>query len=148
MVSLPHTNTVILQDFCCCTITEPVLPVVFLSNSLCLNCWENQERKRGGKKEPEKYLTTDCRASDRSQKKSRISRDFWGEICGKIGRFHGNFRGKLRRKAISTKRLILWLFSAQISLEITRFFADQTSVFNFFLTEVIIWSFTNSVLQK
>ena len=31
------------------------------------------------------------RASDRSWKKSQISRDFQGQIRGKIGRFHGNF---------------------------------------------------------
>ena len=46
------------------------------------------------------------------------------------------------------KRRILWLFSGQISLEIDRFCADQTSVFNVFLTEVIICSFNNNTLQK
>ena len=35
----------------------------------------------------------------------------------------------------------------QISLEIDRFYADQTSVFNVFLTEVIICSF-NNMLKK
>ena len=137
MVSLPHTNTVILQDFCCCTITEPVLPVVFLSNSLCLNCWENQERKRGGKKEPEKYLTTDCRASDRSQKKKSNFEGFLGRNLWENRPISREFSGQTSPKSNQYKT-ILWLFSAQISLEITRFFADQTSVFNFFLTEVII----------
>ena len=33
------------------------------------------------------------RASDRSRKKSQISRDFQVQICAKIGRFHGNFAG-------------------------------------------------------
>ena len=46
------------------------------------------------------------------------------------------------------KRRILWLFSGQISLEIDRFCADQTSVFNVFLTEVITCSFNNNTLQK
>ena len=34
------------------------------------------------------------RASDISRKKSKISRDFQGQICGKIGRFRGIFMGK------------------------------------------------------
>ena len=34
------------------------------------------------------------RASDISQKKSKISRDFQGQIRGKIGWFHGIFAGK------------------------------------------------------
>ena len=53
-----------------------------------------------------------------------------------MGRFRGSFRGKLHRKAIGKKRPILWLFSRQISLEIDRFCADQTSLFNVFLAEV------------
>ena len=43
------------------------------------------------------------RASDISQKKNQISRDFWRQNCGKIGRFRGNFQGKLGRKAIGEK---------------------------------------------
>ena len=39
-------------------------------------------------------------------------------------------------------------FSRQISLEINRFCADQTSVFNVFLTEENICSFNNNTLQK
>ena len=39
-------------------------------------------------------------------------------------------------------------FSRQISLEINRFCADQTSVFNVFLTEDNICSFNNNTLQK
>ena len=34
------------------------------------------------------------KASDISRKKSKISRDFQGQIRGKIGRFHGIFAGK------------------------------------------------------
>ena len=81
-------------------------------------------------------------------RKSQISRDFEGRIRGKIGQFRGSFRGILHKKAIGKKRPILWLFSRQISLEIDRFCADQTSVFNVFLTEVIICSFNNNTLQK
>ena len=76
-------------------------------------------------------------------KKSQISLDFWRQNRGKIGRFRGNFQGKLGRKAIGKKRRILWLSSGQISQEIDRFCADQTSVFNVFLTEDIICSFNN-----
>ena len=38
--------------------------------------------------------------------------------------------------------------SRQISLEIDQFCANQTSIFNVFLTEVIICSFNNNTLQK
>ena len=33
------------------------------------------------------------RSSGRSRKKSQISRDFWGQIRGKNGRFRGKFAG-------------------------------------------------------
>ena len=49
---------------------------------------------------------------------------------------------------IGKKQPILWLFSGQISLQIDRFCADETSVLNVFLTEVIICSFNNNMLQK
>ena len=86
------------------------------------------------------------RASDISQKKNQISRDFWRQNCGKICRFRGNFQGKLAGKQSVKKRRNLWLFSGQISQQIDRFCADQTSVFNVFLTEVIICSFNNNTL--
>ena len=38
--------------------------------------------------------TIKVRASDISRKKSKISRDFQGQIRGKIGRFRGIFAGK------------------------------------------------------
>ena len=72
-----------------------------------------------------------------SQKNRLISQEF----CRK-------FQGKLCQKAISKKWPILWLFSRQISLEINRFCADQTSVFKVFLIEVIIYSFNNNTLKK
>ena len=58
-------------------------------------------------------------------RKSQISLDFQGQICEKISRFRGSFRGKLNQKAIGKIQLFLWLFSRQISLEIC---ADQTSI--------------------
>ena len=94
----------------------------------------------------------EIRASDRSRKKKSNFAGFWGTNSRKnrpISReFRGSFRGKLHKKAIGKKRPILWLFSRQISLEIDRFCADQTSLFNVFLTEVIICSFNNNTLQK
>ena len=68
-------------------------------------------------------------------------RDFLGQIHRKISWFRGSLQSKLHQKAIGKKQPILWLFSSQISLEINRFCADQTSVFNIFLTEVIILLF-------
>ena len=75
-----------------------------------------------------------------------------GQNCGKIGRFCRNFAGifgaNLAGKQSIKKRWILWLFSGQISPEIDWICADQTSVFNVFLTEVVICSFNNNMLQK
>ena len=62
--------------------------------------------------------------------------------------FRGNFRGKLGRKAIGKKIVDFVVVFGQISLEIDRFLADQTGIFNVFLTEVIIYSFNNNTLQK
>ena len=79
-------------------------------------------------------------------KKSQILRDFGGQNCGKIGRFHGNFQGKLGRKAIGKQMADFVVIFGQISQEIDRFCADQTSVFNVFLTEDITCSFNNNTL--
>ena len=81
-------------------------------------------------------------------KKRQISQDFQGQNHGKLGRFRGNFRGKLGQKAIGKKTEDFVVIFGQILLEIDRFCADQTSVFNVFLTEVIICSFNNNTLQK
>ena len=86
--------------------------------------------------------------------RSQISRDFWGQNRGEIGRFRGNFvgifRANLAGKQSVKKRQILGLFLGQISQEINRFCADQTTVLNVFLTEDIIkfCSFNNNTLQK
>ena len=93
-------------------------------------------------------ITLVTRASDKSQKKksnfagffvinSRTNRPISRELCR-------NFLGKLRQKAIGRQQPILWLFSGQISLEVDWICADETSVFNVFLTEVIICSFNNN----
>ena len=78
--------------------------------------------------------------------------EFLGQNCGKIGRFCRNFAGifgaNLAGKQSIKKRWILWLFSGQISPEINWICTDQTSVFNVFLTEVVICSFNNNTLQK
>jgi len=49
---------------------------------------------------------------------------------------------------IGKKLLISWEFSGQISLEISQFCADLTSVFNVLLTEIIICYFNNKALEE
>ena len=94
-------------------------------------------------------LLTNTRASDRSGKKKSNFAGFLETNSRKnrpIQReFRGSFWGKPQQKAIVKKGPILWLFSWQISLEIDQFWADQTSIFNVFLTEVIICSFNNTL---
>ena len=63
---------------------------------------------------------------------------FRDKIAEKSVNFAGIFGANLGWKAISKKRRILWLFLGQISLEIDRVCTEKTSVFNVFLTEVII----------
>ena len=62
--------------------------------------------------------------------------------------FRGNVWGKLRRKSTGKKVRFCGYFLGNILSDIGRFCADQTSVFNVFLTEVIICSFNNNTLQK
>ena len=81
-------------------------------------------------------------------KKVQFRGIFRDKFAEKSADFLGSFQGKLHRKAIGKKRPILSLFSEKILLEIDWFCADQTSVFNIFLTEVIICSFNNNMLQK
>ena len=85
------------------------------------------------------------RASDISQKKKIKFHGIFGDnIAEKSVDFAGIFRANLAGKQSVKKRRNLWLFSGQISQQIDRFCADQTSVFNVFLTEVIICSFNNN----
>ena len=97
-------------------------------------------------------LPANVRACDRLWKKKSNFAGFLGtnlrKNCPVSQEFRGSFRGKLHQKAIGKKWPILWLFSRQILLEIDWFYTDQTSVFNVFLTEVIICSFNNNTLQK
>ena len=78
--------------------------------------------------------TSLCRAWWR--KISQISRDFQRQIHRKIGRFRGNFveifRANFAEKQSVKKRLILWEFSGQISLDIDQFCTDLMSMFNVF----------------
>ena len=65
-------------------------------------------------------------------KKSKISRDFQGQIRGKIGRFCGifvgkkakfaeKFRGKLHQETISKNSRFRWIFWGQIQLKLISF---------------------------
>ena len=103
-------------------------------------------------------------------KKSKISRDFQGQICGKIGWFHGkksqnsrknrlisrdfswksqisrDFRGQ---ETINKKQPISLDFFGQISLKSLNFVSIWPALFNVvFLTGIIIRSFNNSSLEK
>ena len=69
----------------------------------------------------------------------------------KLADFEGiseKISGQTLPKSNGKKWLMLWLFSRQILLENNWFCADQISVFNVFLTEVIIFSFNNNTLKK
>ena len=91
------------------------------------------------------------RVINNMEEKVKFCGIFRDQFTEKLADFVGisrEFRGKLHQKAISKKRPILWLFSRQISLESDRFCTDQTSIFNVFLTEVIICSFNNNTPQK
>ena len=99
------------------------------------------------------------RASDISRKKSKISREFQGQIRGKIGRFrgkkvkirskigrfHGKFWGETspRNSRIKTANFVGFLW--QISLKsINNFASIWPALFNVFLTGIIICSYNNS----
>ena len=89
------------------------------------------------------------RASDRLQKKKADFAGFLGTNSWKNRPISLEFsRANFTEEQAVKKRRILWLLSGQISLAIDRFCADQTSAFNAFLTELIICSFNNNMLQK
>ena len=130
-----------------------------------LKCVENRERGRictrvsksvqmdlAAKRMLRSTESTKDRASDRLREKKvkfrGIFRDKIAENRPISRNFAGIFRTNLVGKQSVKKRRILWLFSGKTSLEIDRFCVDQTSVFNVFLTEVIICSFNNDTLQK
>ena len=62
--------------------------------------------------------------------------------------FHGNIWAKLRRKSVGKKGRFCGYFWGKILSDVDRLCTNQTSVFNIFLTEVIICSFNNNTLQK
>ena len=82
----------------------------------------------------------------RRKKKVKFRGIFGDKIAEKSVDFTGIFTVNLAGKQSVNKRRILWLFSGQISQEIDRFCADQTSIFNVFLIEDIICSFNNNTL--
>ena len=76
-----------------------------------------------------------CRASDRSLKKSQISRVFRGKFAEKSTDFAGIFRANLAENQ-SVKKGRLWgYFQGKLRQRSIGFCADQTSVFNVFLKE-------------
>ena len=81
-------------------------------------------------------------------KKVKFRWIFRDKMAEKPANFVGIFWANLAGKQSVKKQWIWWLFSGQISREIDGFCTDQTSVFNVFLTEVVICSFNNNTLQK
>ena len=69
-----------------------------------------------------------CRFRGILAEKSQISKDFQGQIHRKIGRFTGNFKGKLRQETISKKQLISLGFFLANFAKIDQFCVDMTSV--------------------
>ena len=82
------------------------------------------------------------------EKKVKFRRIFRDKFAEKSVDFAGIFGANFTEKQIGKKWPMLWLFLGQISLEIDQFCADQTSIFDVFLTEVIICTFNNKTLQK
>ena len=87
-----------------------------------------------------------CRASNRSRKKVNFA-GCLGTNSRKNRPISRKFRSKLREKQ-SVKTADFMLIFRENSLEIDRFWADQISILNVFLTEVIICSLNNNTLQK
>ena len=123
-----------------------------------LSCFENYQSR-------ENFEPQDRHSSDSvcipglltgRGRKSQISRDFWGQIRGKIGRSHDNFAGVFaanfpKKQSVETADFVV-IFKANFARnQLTcdqAICADQTSVFNVFLTEIIICSFNNNALQR
>ena len=77
------------------------------------------------------------RASDISRrKKSKISRDFQGQICGKIGRFRGIFAGKKSKFAEQSAEFRRFSQeksqNSQKNRPISRVFSGKESIFEGF----------------
>ena len=78
------------------------------------------------------------------EKKVKFCGILGDKIAEKSVDFTGIFRVNLAGKQSVNKWQILWLFSGKFRKN--RFCADQTSVFNVFLTEDITCSFNNNTL--
>ena len=72
------------------------------------------------------------RASDISRKKSKLSRDFQGQIRGKIGRFRGIFTG--RKSKFAEKSADFWYFCRKKSK-----FAEKSADFAGFSRKKVKW---------
>ena len=83
-----------------------------------------------------KKIIESFRASDISQKKSKILRDFQGHIRGKIGRFRGIFAGKKSKfvKQSANFGRFLWEKSQNLQKNrpISRDFSRKKSIFEGF----------------
>ena len=89
--------------------------------------------------------------SAKSQKKVKFRGIFRDKFIENLTDFVGisrKFSKKKKKKTIGKKWPILWKFSGQILLEIDRFWAHLMSVFNVFLTEIIICYFNNKAIEK
>ena len=82
-----------------------------------------------------------CRASDISRKKRKISRDFQGQIRGKIGRFRRIFAGT--NSKFTEKSADFWYFcrkKVKISRKIGRFrgiFAEKSQILKDFQRQIL-----------
>ena len=82
------------------------------------------------------------------RKKVKFGRIFRGEFLEKSVDFTRNFAGKLRQETISKKQPISLDFFLKSSLKSINFALIWPALFNIFLTEIIICSFSNSSLEK
>ena len=71
-----------------------------------------------------------------------------GKFAEKSTDFTGIFGANLAENQLVKKGRFCVYFSGKTWLGVDRFCADQTSIFNVFLTEVIICSFNNNTLQN
>ena len=89
------------------------------------NSWKNPPISR---EKSQNSLTNRPISRDFHAEKIQVSKDFQGQIIGKIGRFHGKFRGKLRQEAISKKTADFAGFFWANFAKINQFCVDMTSV--------------------
>ena len=104
---------------------------------MCMDSWTSWK----------KIVAPFCRASDRSRKKKSNFTGFLGTNSRKNGRFRENlagvFRANFTKKQSVKTAVFVVIFKANFARN-----PSVTSIFNVFLTEVIICSFNNNTLQK